>query len=120
MTERELQDAVIECARLLGWTVAHFRPARVMRGGREIYETPIAADGKGYPDLTLVHRRHRRLLFVELKAEKGRLSEEQSRWLEDLLLCAGDKVGVHVWRPSDWISGDIEAVLRCEVPVPAD
>lgn len=120
MTERELQDAVIECAQLLGWRVAHFRPARVMRGGRETWETPIAADGKGYPDLTLVHRRHRRLLFVELKAENGRLSDEQSRWLEDLLLCAGDKVDVHVWWLGDWMSGEIERTLRCEVPVPAD
>lgn len=116
MTERELQDAVIECAQLLGWRVAHFRPAETAKGWR----TPVQADGKGYPDMTLVHRRQRRLLFVELKAEKGSVSEEQARWLEDLLLCSGDRVAVHVWRPADWISGDIERALRCEVPVPAD
>lgn len=79
MTERDLQNAVIQCAQLLGWRVAHFRPARVMRGGREIYETPIAADGKGFPDLVLVNRRHRRLMFVELKAAARRQCLRQQR-----------------------------------------
>ncbi|WP_346927547.1 hypothetical protein, partial [uncultured Arthrobacter sp.] len=78
MSERELQDAVIELARLLGWRVAHFRPARVRRGGREIYETPVAADGKGWPDLVLV--RGSRLIFAEMKSGTGRLSDAQIAW----------------------------------------
>jgi len=114
VSEEQLQKAVIDCARLLGWRVAHFRPARVMRGGRETWETPVAADGKGFPDLVLVSRRQRRLMFVELKADKGVVSHDQAAWLADLIRCDG--VDAHVWRPQDWIEGEIERVLRCQEP----
>lgn len=139
MTERELQDAVIELAQLLGWRCAHFRPARVMRGGRETYETPFAADGKGFPDLVLV--RAGRLIFAELKSAKGVVSPEQAEWIADLervqealtvkivpraplpeafvqvsqrLLDYSfpPAVRVFVWRPVDWLSGHVESVLR--------
>jgi VRR-NUC domain-containing protein len=106
--ERELQTAVIECAQLLGYHVAHFRPARVMRGGREIYETPVDADGKGFPDLVLVHPGGGHLVR-ELKSAVGRVSPEQAVWLE-LFKRAGVDTGV--WRPADWLSGAIEVELR--------
>lgn len=104
MSEAELQSAIIGLARLLGWRVAHFRTANTVQG----WMTPVAADGKGFPDLCMV--RGRRLLFVELKAEKGRLSAEQDEWvavLQDSRCC-----GVYVFRPSDWLKGAVEAVLR--------
>ena len=105
MTERELQSAVIECARLLGWRVAHFRPALTARGWR----TPVEADGAGFPDLVMV--RAGVLLFVELKAVRGRLSDAQVEWVDALAACRQD-VRMLVWRPADWLSGDVEAVLR--------
>jgi len=80
----------------------HSRPARSHRGCR----TPIIGD-VGYPDLTLC--RDGRLIFAELKAERGRLSDEQARWLQDL---AATRAEVVVWRPSDWLEGAMEGRLR--------
>ena len=106
MSERELQDAVIQLARLLGYRVAHFRPAMTTRGWR----TPVSADGAGFPDLVCAHPKQRRLLMVELKAAGGKLSVEQAEWLAALDgICE-----VYVWYPRHWTDGTIEAVLRGE------
>jgi hypothetical protein len=91
-TEKDWQKQVIDLAHLMGWTVAHFRPARTVHGWR----TPVAADGAGFPDLVLV--RGEELLFVELKAERGRLRPEQKQWIEKLSRAAE----THVWKPADW------------------
>ena len=103
MKERELQDAVIDCARALGWRVAHFRPAKTEKGWR----TPVAADGAGWPDLVLV--RGSRLIFAELKSATGKLSDAQVEW-EYALERSGH--AVYVWRPDDWLHGGVEEVLR--------
>jgi hypothetical protein len=105
MGEAELQEAVIETARLFGWKVAHFRPARTERGWR----TPVAADGAGFPDLILA-RAGRPLLCVELKSAAGRISAEQAEWLRTLEQAQGSDV--RLWRPNDWLSGEIEKALR--------
>ena len=78
MTEAELQAAVVQLAQLLGWRVAHFRPARTERGWR----TPVAADGAGFPDLVMV--RKERLLVAELKSVPGKLTDTQHDWLAAL------------------------------------
>jgi hypothetical protein len=103
MTEAQLQSAVIELARALGWKVAHFRPALTGKGWR----TAVSGDGVGFPDLTLLRRA--RQIVVELKSEKGNLTPEQAVWL-----AAFERAGVewHVWRPGDWLDGTVEAVLR--------
>lgn len=108
MTEAQLQHAVIECAHTFGWRVAHFRPAMTAKGWR----TPVEADGKGFPDLVLVRRG--RLIFAELKSDKGRLSDEQNLWFDTLLPVIRNNPTVHalVWRPKDWLSGEIEQTLR--------
>lgn len=59
-TEAMFQIEIIELARILGWRVAHFRPAQTRHGWR----TPVAADGKGFPDLVLVRER---VIYAELK-----------------------------------------------------
>lgn len=64
----------------------------------------MQADGAGFPDLVLVHRT---VIYAELKAQKGRVSEAQKAWHE-ALRAAGEEV--HVWRPSDW--PEVEARLR--------
>jgi hypothetical protein len=46
LSEAAFTDAVIELARLGGWRVAHFRPARTASGWR----TPVQGDGAGFPD----------------------------------------------------------------------
>lgn len=106
LTEAQLQSAVIDCARLLGWRVAHFRPARTIDGWR----TPVAADGAGFPDLVLARRGV--VIFAELKGEKGRLTPEQRGWLSTLRGCTGGCHWTFVWRPEDWTDGTIEDVLR--------
>ena len=103
MTERDLQSAVIDLAHLFGWTIAHFRPARTEQGWR----TPVEADGAGFPDLFCV--RGDRALAAELKSNRGKATDEQSAWLA-ALSAAG--IPTYLWRPQDWLSGDIEQVLR--------
>lgn len=97
MTEKDWQSWVVELAQLMGWRIAHFRPADTGKGWR----TPMLGS-PGWPDLTLV--RPPRLLFAELKVNpatqiKGRPSPEQELWLAELRQVPGAEV--YVWRPPD-------------------
>lgn len=100
MKEAELESAVIDLARICGWRCAHFRPARTAHGWR----TPVSGDGAGFPDLVLT--RPPELLIIELKADKGRLSDTQKLWLQQFDQCG---IEWYIWKPSDW--NDIEARL---------
>jgi hypothetical protein len=94
VTETAFQTQVIDLAHLNGWKVAHFRTARV--GNR--WMTPVAGDGKGWPDLFLVHPPTDDVLAVELKKEYGsQVTPEQSEWLTWLKGC---QIETAVWRPS--------------------
>jgi hypothetical protein len=93
--EKEWQAQVIDAAHLFGWKIAHFRPAKTERGWR----TPVQADGKGFPDLVLLHPAKGKMLVRELKAEKGRMRPEQTAWLEWFAACGVDS---DIWRPSDF------------------
>lgn len=98
MTERELQDNVIACAETLGWLVYHTHDSR---------RSPA-----GFPDLVLA--RDGRLILAELKTERGRVRAEQAAWLAALGEVDANRGGVevYIWRPSHWLSGEIEAILR--------
>ena len=103
MTERQLQEAVVELARLLRWRLYHTFDSR--------------RSSAGFPDLVMVRRG--RLLFAELKSSVGIKSQSQEAWLYDLEVAASMKEGrgwacpeVYVWRPESWSSGEIERVLR--------
>lgn len=93
VTEAAWQAQVIDAANLLGWTVAHFRPARTKDG----WVTPVAAQGKGFPDLFMV--RGDRVIAAELKSATGRVTPEQDQWLE-LLDATGTET--YLWRPGDF------------------
>ncbi len=83
-TEREFQEAVIQCARLLGW---------------QVYHTWFAGhSAAGFPDLVLV--KPPRVVFAELKGARGHLTPAQAAWGEALAACPG--IVYHLWRPSDW------------------
>lgn len=97
--EASFQATVIDAAHLQGWRVAHFRPAMTSSGWR----TPVAADGKGFPDLVLVRDR---VVFAELKGSSGQVRPDQRQWL-DALQAAG--VEAYCWRPRDW--DEIERTL---------
>jgi hypothetical protein len=102
--ERAFQQDVIDLAHSCGWLVAHFRAVCVQKkGGGTFYETPVAADGKGWPDLVLARER---LVAVELKAGRNTLEPDQEKW-RDALRRAG--VEWHCFYPKDW--PEIERVL---------
>ena len=94
-SEAEFQAVVIDLMHARDWRVAHFRKVRVQRGESTYWETPVAADGKGFLDLEAVRER---LIKVECKKAGGRLEPEQELWLE-----AYRQAGIecHVWYPHD-------------------
>lgn len=100
-SEAEFQRAVIDLARLRGWLVFHARPARTQSGR---WSTPMQGN-PGFPDLVMT--RGGRVIFAELKAERGRVSRAQQAWLDAL---SNDTVRephtwthfAFMWRPSDW------------------
>ena len=104
VTESAFQRQVLALAKMLGWRTAHFRPAMNQRGD---WRTPVAGDGKGWPDLVLV--KGERVLFRELKTDRGVLSPEQREWRDALQAAGADYA---VWRPKDWPI--IEATLKGE------
>ena len=99
MTEKDFQRSVISAAEALGWKVCHHRPGK--QGVR--WMTATLGSGRGFPDLVIAHPSGA-LIFAELKAETGKLSEEQEAWARVL----GPRWCV--WRPSDWLA--IEAKLK--------
>jgi hypothetical protein len=92
VTERELQQAIVDAARWLGWLVYHTHDSR--------------RSEPGFPDLVMV--RAPRLVFVELKRAGGRLTDAQKEWLQQLTMAAE----THVWFPDDWTDGRVEETLR--------
>lgn len=89
-SEADLQARVIMLARLRGWWVWHC--------------TDPVMSAAGLPDLLLVRER---VVWLELKTERGRLRAAQSEVI-DRLRAAGAEV--HVCRPHDWPT--IERVLE--------
>jgi hypothetical protein len=106
VSEAELQKAVLELAKRLGWRSAHFRPGMTQRGN---WVTAVQGDGKGFPDLVLAKGRY--LYFVELKAAGKYPSPEQRAWIAAL---EATDAKVFVWRPKDWLDGTVERELRPE------
>jgi hypothetical protein len=111
MSEKTLQDRVIDRARRRGWKVAHAGRAFVgdPDGGGQ-FITPMAP---GWPDLTLA-RAGSRLIFMELKREKGEVDEKQVEWLQLLNACGARAILV---RPSDLRSGKVNAILERGSPI---
>ena len=95
VNEKALQQQVVDLARMRGWLVAHFRPALDQHGR---WRTPLQGD-TGFPDLVLV--RSPRVIFAELKSDRGRATPAQREWLDRLSQCdIAPETGV--WRPRDF------------------
>ena len=90
--EAILQSQVIQLAKMNGFRVHHSRPVQQANGR---WLTAIAGDA-GFPDLVLAHA-ERGVLFLELKAEGGRMSPGQVAWANQL------RPHVEYWlvRPAD-------------------
>lgn len=95
-SEKDFQQCVINLAESLGY--------------RLIYHTHDSRRSQpGFPDLVLVNPKTRRVLFRELKSAKGRVSTDQQRWGEGLMLAGAD---FDFWYPKDWASGKIMDQLK--------
>lgn len=93
MSEKVFMQAVIDCARWLGWRVYHTFDSR--------------RSAQGFPDLCCI--RGKRLIVAELKTARGKVTDAQAWWLAGFLLVPN--VEIYVWRPADWLDGTIERVL---------
>lgn len=93
MTEAALQSQVRTAALTAGWLFYH------------VYDSKRS--DPGFPDVVVV--RDDRVMFRELKTQKGRLSPEQVQWKEALLEAGADWA---IWRPYDWARGLILEELR--------
>lgn len=102
MREDDLLRGVLDTLRVRGWRTMHVRPARTATGWR----SPMQGDGNGWPDVFAV--RGTRLLALELKAQRGTVTDDQAVWLSDLQ-AAG--VECYVIRPVDYPER-IEAIVR--------
>lgn len=99
MSEDELQAAIIGLAPALGYLCFHVYDSR--------------RSNPGFPDLVMVGPH--RLIFAELKDEKNKATLDQQDWLARLGAIEQKSEGLVVarlWRPSQWLSGEVEEVLR--------
>jgi len=89
MTEADFTTRVVDTARLYGWLVTHFRPAKTAKGWR----TPLQGDS-GFPDLVLA--RGGKVIHAELKVGKKKPRADQVSW--------GHALGesYRLWYPDDW------------------
>jgi len=90
MSEDDFKGRVIGYAKLNGWMVTHFRPAKLPSGR---WATPLEGHA-GFPDLALA--RDGVVILAELKSDDGKPTAEQKKWL-----AAIGSQG-RVWRPADW------------------
>ena len=90
ITEKDLREQVRDLCKLFGWMM--------------YFSWTSIHSPRGFPDLVLVHPSKNRVIFAELKSEKGKLTEEQVEWLDALGDCGQE---VYVWRP-----GQIESIAR--------
>lgn len=81
-SEKDWQRWVVKWAKSLGW---------------DVFENKFSLYAKpGFPDLVLCNPP--RLIYAELKSNKGKLRPEQEIWIENLRACGQQ---VFVWRPQD-------------------
>jgi len=97
LTEKEFLAQVLELLTLNGWLLVDHQFEQAHYAKRT---------SKGRPDILAI--RAPRVLFAEIKSEKGKLSPHQKLWLMELEQCPG--VEVYCWRPSMW--DDIVRVLQ--------
>jgi hypothetical protein len=84
ITEKEFSQQVRQLAILKGYKVYHTFLS--------IYSDV------GFPDLVIA--KEDKLIFAELKTERGKVSQAQKDWLG--VLASTKKCECFIWRPSDW------------------
>lgn len=102
MSEKTLQDRVVDRAKRRGWVVKHV--GKGMTGPDGIWVSTAA----NFPDLFMLHEEMRRVLAIELKREQGEFEPGQLEYLQLLNLCG---IAAVVIRPSQLRDGTVAAIL---------
>ena len=90
VTETDLREQVRDLCKLFGWKM--------------YFSWTSLHSPRGFPDLVLACPERKRVIFAELKSDKGKLTPEQVEWLDVLGKCGQE---VYVWRPAQ-----IESIAR--------
>lgn len=85
VTERDLREQVRELCELYGWLI--------------YFSWSSIHSPRGFPDLVLAHPEKKRVIYAELKSEKGKLTPQQEEWIAALGDCGQE---VYVWRPENF------------------
>jgi hypothetical protein len=94
LSEKQFSQQVTDAAKTFGWLV---------------YRTWNSQHSPaGFPDLCMV--RLSRIIFAELKSEKGKVSPAQQEWL-NALSGHGYHIETYLWRPSQF-EDEIVRILR--------
>jgi hypothetical protein len=88
-SEDALLTAITDALTALGWTWSHHR--RSDRG--------LLMGHRGLPDVIAVRRGEVR--FLELKAERENLTEDQWRWAREITSVPSARIRFDLYRPSD-------------------
>lgn len=81
--EAQVQQAIVDDARLLGYLVYHTYDSR--------------RSEPGFPDLWIVGYGH--LLVLELKTARGKVTDAQQRWIRNLVAAGID---ARIYRTTEW------------------
>ncbi len=74
--------------------------------GRTYHTLDSRGSAAGFPDIVAL--RGTRMVMAELKREKGRVTDAQQAWLDDLAKV--ETLETFLWRPADW--PQVEEALR--------
>ena len=106
MTEKSFEAGVVNALEILGYHVDQFSQRR--RGKCQRCGCPIYAGSqqtRGIPDLRARHVPLGLVVWLEVKWDKGKLSADQTAWLEDELRAGGLAAPI-------WTSEDLAFVMR--------
>jgi hypothetical protein len=91
LTEKQFMARVVKYAELMGWHAYHTFDSR--------------RSAPGFPDLVLIRRP--RLVFAEIKTDRGTLTTPQFSMLVELRECGQE---AYVWRPAEF--DQVARILR--------
>jgi hypothetical protein len=98
ISEKQWMTTILEMATAHGWELRY-----------HTYDSRRSS--RGFPDLVLV--RPPRILFVEVKKERGKLTRDQEVWMKALEMCP--MVESYVWKPSDGDEAERVLSYYCQV-----
>jgi len=84
VTERDLREQIRTLCKLFGWKM--------------YFSWTSIHSPRGFPDLVLANPEQKRVIYAELKSEKGAVTPDQQAWLDTLEACRQE---VYLWRPRD-------------------